>query len=76
MSFFKDLTTGIDGVTHDPARALWVLGIVTFILFTGYEVWHTKHFDMEKFGIAYGVMLAAGASGVKIKESTEPPALK
>lgn len=72
MTFFKHLFTGIDGVTYDPARALWIVGIVSFLVFAGYEVWNTKHFDMVNFSVAYGTLLAAGAAGVKIKESTEP----
>jgi hypothetical protein len=72
MKFIKHSLTGIDGETYDPARILWVIGILTFLLFTGYEVWHTQHFDMVNFGLAYGGLLALGATGVKIKESTEP----
>jgi len=68
----KDWFTGPDGETHDPARALWILGMVAFLAFSGYELWKTQKFDMVNFGIAYGGLLAAGAAGVKIKESTEP----
>jgi len=68
----KDWFTGPDGVTHDPARGLWILGMVVFLCFSGWEVWRTGNFDMINFGIAYGSLLAAGAAGVKIKESTEP----
>lgn len=72
MNFIKNIFTGIDGVTYDPARALWILGTVSFLLFAGFEVYRTQHFNMVDFGIAYGTILAAGASGVKIKETTEP----
>jgi hypothetical protein len=76
MNFIKHLFTGLDGVTYDPARALWILGIAAFLSFTGYGVYKTGVFDMNGFGIAYGALLAAGAAGVKIKESTEPVAAK
>ena len=70
----KDLFTGIDGETHDPARWLWILGTCAFIGFAGYEICKSGHFDMVNFGIAYGTLLGGGAAGVKVKESTEPKA--
>lgn len=72
MEFIKHLVTGIDGKTYDPSRVLWILGTIVFLIFTGYEVYKTQHFNMTDFGIAYGAILALGASGVKIKETTEP----
>ena len=68
----KDLFTGPDGETHDPARWLWIIGVVAFLVLTGYELYRTGHFDMTNFGIAYATLLGGGAAGVKIKESTEP----
>ena len=70
----KDWFTGPDGQTYDPARFLWFVGIVAFLLFAGHEVYKTDKFDMVNFGLAYGGLLAAGAAGIKIKESTEPKA--
>ena len=73
----QDCFTGPDGVTFDPARVLWIAGIVAFLLFTAHGVYKDdKAFDMVNFGLAYGGLLAAGAAGVKVKESTEPPAQK
>ena len=68
----REWVTGPDGVTHDPARFLWFLGIVVFLVFTGHQVYESDKFDMVNFAMAYGTLLAAGAAGVKIKESTEP----
>jgi hypothetical protein len=70
----KDWFTGPDGESYDPARFLWVLGIITFLIFTGHEVYRSDKFDMVNFALAYGGLLAAGAAGVKIKETTEPKA--
>lgn len=72
MKIIKDLFTGPDGETFDPARMLWIGGILFFLAFTGHEVYTTNKFDMVNFGIAYGGLLAAGAAGCKIKESNEP----
>ncbi len=68
----KDWFTGIDGKTQDPARMLWIVGIVVFLTFCGYQVYKTGVFDMVNFGLAYSALLGGGAAGVKIKESTEP----
>lgn len=68
----RELFTGPDGETHDPARWLWIIGIVAFLALTGYELYRTGHFDMMNFGLAYATLLGGGAAGVKIKESTEP----
>lgn len=71
----KDWFTGPDGVTYDPARALWILGIVAFLAFTAHSVYRSnKDFDMVNFGLAYGGLLAAGAAGVRIKQDSEPKA--
>lgn len=68
------LLTGIDGQTYDPARVLWVVGMLAFLAFAGWEVFKSGKFDMLNFATAYGVMLASGAASVKIKESSEPKA--
>ncbi len=70
--FFTHLVTGIDGDTFDPARVLWILGVVCFLSFSAYGIYKEGKFSMTDFSMAYGTLLAAGAAGVKIKESTEP----
>jgi hypothetical protein len=70
----NDCFTGIDGETFDPARFLWFVGIVAFLVFASIELYRTGKFDMTNFAFAYSGLLAAGAAGVKIKESTEPVA--
>lgn len=72
MSFFKDIFTGPDGKTYDPARILWVVGIIAFLAFSSYQVYKTDNFDMVNFGVAYGSLLAAGAAGVRFKLGSEP----
>jgi hypothetical protein len=74
MEWFKHLVTGLDNNTVDVARVLWIVGVLSFLGLAGYEVYKSGHFDMANFSLAYGGLLAAGAAGVKIKESTEPQA--
>jgi len=66
--------TGIDGQTYDPARVLWVVGVLAFLVFAGWELVRSGKFDMLNFATGYGLMLASGAAGVKIKETSEPKA--
>jgi len=74
MQWLTHLVTGADNETVDVARVLWIAGVIAFLCFSGFEVYKTDHFDMANFALAYGGLLAAGAAGVKIKESSEPPA--
>jgi hypothetical protein len=71
----SDLFTGPDGKTHDPARWLWIIGVVAFLGFSGFQIYKSGVFDMVNFGVAFGTLLGSGAAGVKIKESTEPKAV-
>ena len=72
---FNDCMTGPDGITIDPSRVFWILGMVVFLAFAGHDLYKNGKFDMVNFGLAYGGLLAAGAAGIKIKETTEPAAL-
>ena len=72
---FRDWFTGPDGSTYDPARMLWFVGIVAFLCFTGHWVYTGHEFNMVNFGIAFSSLLVAGGIGVKVKESSEPPAV-
>lgn len=70
--WFKNLTTGIDNSTVDVARVLWIIGVLAFLGFEGYQVYKSGAFDMVNYSLAYSGLLAGGAVGVKIKASTEP----
>lgn len=70
--FIKDCLTGPDGITYDPSRFLWILGTLSFMFFTGYDIYKTNIFNMQAFSFAFSALLVAGAAGVKVKESTEP----
>lgn len=74
MNWIKHIITGADNQTVDVARVLWIVGVLAFLGFAGYEVYKSGHFDMTNFALSYSGLLTAGAAGVKIKESTEPTA--
>lgn len=72
MNWFKHMVTGIDNQTVDVARVMWIVGVLSFLCFAGYEVYKSGHFDMSSFSLAYAGLMAGGAGSVKLKESTEP----
>lgn len=72
MNWLKHIITGADNQTVDVARVLWIVGVLAFLGFAGYEVFKSGHFDMTNFALSYSGLLTAGAAGVKIKASTEP----
>lgn len=70
--FVSHMVTGADNQTVDVARVLWIVGVVAFLSFAGFEVYKSGKFNMTDFSLAYSGLLAAGAAGVKIKETSEP----
>jgi hypothetical protein len=76
MNFIKrvmnDWFTGPDGETHDPARFLWFLGVLALLVYTGFDIARHDKLNLEEFAFAYSSLLAAGAAGVRIKETSEP----
>jgi hypothetical protein len=72
MDFFKHMVTGIDNQTVDVARVLWIIGALSFLGLSAYDIYRSGSFDMVNYAMAYSGLLAGGAAGVKIKASTEP----
>lgn len=74
MKWFKYMVTGIDNSTVDVSRVLFAAGAIVFLVYAGYDVYKSGHFNMTEFSLAYSGLLASGAVGVRIKSSTEPSA--
>lgn len=81
MSMLKQLFTGIDGITFDPARVIGygsaVVGVGTFIFNAVWAVLHGATWDAQAYGIGLGAVLAgvmAVGVGVGAKAKTEPGA--
>jgi hypothetical protein len=74
MNVVKHILTGIDGETYDPSRVLWTIGVLFFLVCETITVYRSGVFDLVNYSIAFSTLLAGGAVGVKIKETTEPPA--
>ena len=77
----KQMATGPDGMTFDPARVIGygsaVLGVGTFLFNSVWSVTHTGAFDAQGYGIGLGAVFAgimAIGVGVRAKADSEPPA--
>ena len=66
-----DCTTEKDGKTACPARIFWVIGSLGYLGMTAYQIKVHGTFDYVQFATGLGLIQAAGAGAVKIKESTE-----
>jgi hypothetical protein len=72
MDFFKHIITGVDNHTVDVARVLWIIGALSFLGLSAYDIYKSGHFDMANFALAYTGLLTGGAASVRIKAITEP----
>lgn len=67
----KNMVTSIDGETVDPARVLWILGTVVYLIGSLVQIVRCT-WDAQTYGIGLAAVLGGGALGVKAKESSEP----
>lgn len=69
----KDWFTGIDGVSYDVGKALWVLASVQFCILAGWAIIvNEQSFDPLGYGGGLGLVLAAGGAAISLKAKTEP----
>jgi len=67
------ILTGIDGESFDVGRVLWVLGVLAFVGYAGYDLIVNKQpFNPQNYGIGLGGALAGGGLGIGMKAKTEP----
>ncbi len=78
-NMIKQLFTGIDGATFDPARVIGygaaVAGVGGFLFNSIFAVLHGAVWDAQAYGICLGAVLAgvmAVGVGVGAKAKTEP----
>lgn len=65
----KDSLTENNNKSFDVARVLWVIGVLAFIIFSGYAVWKSGEFDYIGYGTGLGIVLAAGGAAVALKNT-------
>ena len=70
MKFLKDLITEDDGESYCIARVLLLASFISFVGFSGYEVYNTKAFRMTDFGTGIMTILTGGAAVIGAKQIT------
>lgn len=75
----KQMFTGIDGVTFDPARVIGygtcIFGVAVFLFNSVFSTIHERHFNPQDYGIGFGAVCAgimAIGIGVGAKANAEP----
>jgi hypothetical protein len=68
----KDWFTGPDGVSYDVGRALWFVGILTFLGCTVYALFMGQKWDAIAYGTGLGGLLAGGGAAIGFKANSEP----
>ncbi len=70
--FFRYLLTGKDNRTYEISRFLLFLGVVSFLVFSAYDVFSTQRFDAINFSTGLTGLLFGGAGGIAVKANAEP----
>jgi hypothetical protein len=74
LSTIRKLLSGIDNVTPDIGRWLWLAGFVAYNGFQGYAILKGQPWSPQEYAFGLGTILALGGVGVAVKASTEPKA--
>ena len=73
MNWFKDIVTGIDGVSYDIVRVLALVVVLDAILLITWRVLHDgQAFDLQSYGIGFGAIFVTVGVALNLKSSTEP----
>ena len=68
----RQMFSGVYNQTVDIARVLWFVGVLSYIAFAGYHVYHDHQLDPLAYGTGLGAVLAGGGAGVGLKVKGEP----
>ena len=72
MSWFKNIVTGIDGVTHDIGRWSWVVSVLGTFALALHEVWTGKAIDFQQLGLGVAAIVTAHGAAIWAKRDSEP----
>lgn len=62
--FLKDIFTDLAGKDYDPAKVLWIIGVISFIVYGGIHIFINHTFDPMMYGTGLGAALAGGGVAV------------
>lgn len=72
-AILKQLLTGKDGETHDIARWLGAISVLTFLAVTVHSVvFQHAEWKMSDFGIGLGAVFASVGAFIRLKQDAEP----
>ena len=58
--FLSDILTDITGNDYDVAKILWVVGIVSYIIYAGIHIYLNHIYDPMLYGTGLGAALGGG----------------
>jgi hypothetical protein len=66
------LFTGKDNRSLDIGRVIWLLSVLSFIVFAFLGLYMDKPTDYIAYGTGLSTLLAAGGAALNLKSKTEP----
>jgi len=66
------LFTGKDNKSLDIGRVIWLLSVLSFIVFAFLGLYMDKPTDYIAYGTGLSTLLAAGGAALNLKSKTEP----
>lgn len=73
---FRDLFTGLDGVTYHMAKFSWVFSMVSYTAVVLYHLAHTPSIDFMSLAGGYGVICTTHSAAIWGMKSQEPSCVK
>jgi len=71
-SLWVTLFTGKDNKSLDIGRVIWLLSVLSFIVFAFLGLYMDKPTDYIAYGTGLAALLAAGGAALNLKSKTEP----
>jgi len=68
----KGWFTGVDNQSFELGRFLWMLGVLSMIVFGGYAIFEGQTFDPVAYGTGFALILAAGGGAIAMKDRANP----
>lgn len=68
----KDICTIANDHDYCHSKTLSLAAFVAFVIFSAFALYHGDKFDPFVWAGGAGTIIAAGAAGAKLKETTEP----
>lgn len=60
---FMPVITGDDDLTVEPSYVWWAIGMISYLVLTGWKMMNGQMVDLQSFATGLGIVLAAGGAG-------------